>query len=99
MAKMNGAELTPDNNLPLNTDWAQRARCTEYAGKVDFFPRTGESAKEAKAICNLCEVKVQCLEYALQFPAMPGVWGGTSMRERRAIRHDRNRSDHTAATA
>ena len=41
-----------------------------------------------KAICGGCEVRGQCLEYALSLPWDEdwGLWGGISMHERRKMR-------------
>ncbi len=55
-----------------------------------FFPSQGETAKEekAKAICDGCEVELECLEYAL-INRSPGVCGGTSANERKGILRQR----------
>lgn len=54
-----------------------------------FFPDRGESLKPAKAVCDQCIVKDECLEFALTSGERFGVWGGTSERERRRIRRAR----------
>jgi WhiB family redox-sensing transcriptional regulator len=54
-----------------------------------FFPTQGEPTKEAKAVCAGCPVRTECLEYALANSERTGVWGGTSERERRALRRQR----------
>ena len=36
-------------------------------------------------VCTTCEVRVECLEYALEHRIDHGVWGGASERERRRI--------------
>lgn len=45
--------------------------------------------RQAIAICETCEVKNPCLEYALRFEAS-GVWGGTTEVEREFLRIKRN---------
>jgi len=56
-----------------------------------FFPlsETGPLARRqvsaAKAVCADCEVRRQCLTYALAASPIHGVWGGTSEEERRAL--------------
>lgn len=37
--------------------------------------------------CNLCQVKTQCLNYAMQIPAddLPGIYGGTTSQQRRDL--------------
>jgi WhiB family redox-sensing transcriptional regulator len=56
-----------------------------------FFPSRGIDADTPKAICAVCPVRVECLEYALEIAAPFGVWGGLSERERRRIRARRKR--------
>ncbi len=41
--------------------------------------------KEAKAICALCDVRVGCLEKALEDDKIVGIWGGMTTHERRVI--------------
>ena len=65
--------------------WAERAAC-RYADPETFFPEKGGSTKEAKRICAMCEVREECLSYALEHDERFGVWGGFSERERRALR-------------
>ncbi len=47
-----------------------------------FFPEAGGSGRDAKKICTRCEVRTECLEWALATDQRFGVWGGTSERER-----------------
>lgn len=51
-----------------------------------FFPEKGESTAAAKRTCLACDVRVECLQWALDTGERFGVWGGKSERERRAIR-------------
>jgi WhiB family redox-sensing transcriptional regulator len=51
-----------------------------------FFPENGGSTREAKRICTSCEVRSQCLEYALDHDERFGIWGGLSERERRRLK-------------
>src|SRR3712207_9119590 len=44
--------------------WQERALCAETDPEA-FFPEKGGSTREAKKICTGCEVKAECLEYAL----------------------------------
>jgi len=65
--------------------WMQQAAC---AGATDlFFPGIGDSfsARRARRICDVCCVRLQCLEYAVDHRIAFGVWGGTTPKERRAI--------------
>ena len=51
-----------------------------------FFPEKGGSTRDAKRICTTCDVRDQCLEYALQNDERFGIWGGLSERERRKLK-------------
>ena len=74
--------------IGLETDaqsWQEQALCAETDPEA-FFPEKGGSTREAKKICTGCEVKAQCLEYALSNDERFGIWGGLSERERRRLR-------------
>src|SRR6478736_5262185 len=74
--------------------WQERANCLGVDPDL-FFPERGASTKEAKAVCGGCEVKSECLEYALRHGEKFGIWGGMSERERRRFRTPGARSlDH-----
>lgn len=66
-------------------EWQGLARCVEVDPEI-FFPERGGSSKAARAVCNDCAVKQQCLLYALTNREQFGIWGGTSERERRRLR-------------
>jgi WhiB family redox-sensing transcriptional regulator len=55
-----------------------------------FHPNRGEDTAAAKAVCAECLSRVECLEYALANNEKVGIWGGTSERERRALRRELN---------
>ena len=65
--------------------WRLDALCAETDPEA-FFPEKGGSTREAKRICGRCEVKVECLEYALGHDERFGIWGGLSERERRKLK-------------
>ena len=50
------------------------------------LPREGCSTREAKRVCLTCDVRNECLEYALQNDERFGIWGGLSERERRKLK-------------
>src|SRR3712207_7347070 len=45
--------------------WQERALCAETDPEA-FFPEKGGSTREAKKICTGCEVRAECLEFALR---------------------------------
>lgn len=65
-------------------EWKQRALCMEVDPEL-FYPEKGSSTKSAKAMCQLCDVREDCLAYALEKQERFGVWGGLSDRERRRL--------------
>ncbi|MEX0833999.1 MAG: WhiB family transcriptional regulator [Actinomycetota bacterium] len=76
-------------------DWVHKAKCREEDPEL-FFPigTTGPAADQvdaAKAICMICPVRLDCLEWALATGQDAGVWGGMSEEERRALRRARRR--------
>ena len=65
--------------------WQERALCAQTDPEA-FFPEKGGSTREAKRVCQTCDVKAECLEYALANDERFGIWGGLSERERRKLR-------------
>lgn len=65
--------------------WTDGALCTQVDADL-WFPVQGASTKEARAICARCDVRLQCLEYALAHNERTGIWGGLTERQRRDLR-------------
>jgi WhiB family redox-sensing transcriptional regulator len=80
IAGLLGIGMEPDAE-----SWQEQALCAETDPEA-FFPEKGGSTREAKKICTGCEVKAECLEYALANDERFGIWGGLSERERRRLR-------------
>ena len=75
--------------------WHSQARCKDQEQDVFFGKEQDETsskrhrptltmseANRAKAICDRCPVRKQCLEFALINHEEYGVWGGTTGRDR-----------------
>ena len=77
------AALGDDNSGVLA--WQEQALCAQTDPEA-FFPEKGGSTREAKKICTGCEVRAECLEFALANDERFGIWGGLSERERRRLR-------------
>ena len=85
--------LTQSRSLSLTIErdtWREQSACRDTDPDL-FFPvgTTGpaiEQIENAKAVCRVCDVQKNCLEYALVTNQDSGIWGGTSEEERRAIR-------------
>ncbi|MGF0117778.1 WhiB family transcriptional regulator [Promicromonospora sp. Marseille-Q5078] len=65
--------------------WQERALCAQTDPEA-FFPEKGGSTREAKKVCTSCEVRAECLDYALANDERFGIWGGLSERERRKLK-------------
>ncbi len=66
-------------------DWHGQALCAQTDPEA-FFPEKGGSTRDAKKICTGCEVRAECLSYALANDERFGIWGGLSERERRRLK-------------
>ncbi|NRI65902.1 WhiB family transcriptional regulator [Rhodococcus sp. ACPA4] len=69
----------------IEDQWQERALCAQTDPEA-FFPEKGGSTREAKRICLGCEVRDECLDYALANDERFGIWGGLSERERRRLK-------------
>ena len=65
--------------------WQDQALCAETDPEA-FFPEKGGSTRAAKRVCRACEVRAECLEYALEHDERFGIFGGMSERERRQLK-------------
>lgn len=68
--------------------WQADAACREHP-EVTWFPKRGESSAPAKAVCERCLVRSECLAYGIEHEVSggaDGVWGGLSPRERLSLR-------------
>ena len=82
--------------------WQERAACRGMDALLFFGPddeaRPEREVREAKAkaICTLCPVRVQCLDYALRNSIRHGIWGGLNEEERARERRRRARRPDAA---
>jgi WhiB family redox-sensing transcriptional regulator len=70
-------------------DWRSRGACLSVDPEL-FFPLSSagpaaEQISQAKSVCTRCQVRSECLDFALATRQVHGVWGGTSEDERRRI--------------
>jgi WhiB family transcriptional regulator, redox-sensing transcriptional regulator len=72
-------------DLPEELAWQERALCAQTDPEA-FFPEKGGSTREAKRVCMSCDVRPECLSYALANDERFGIWGGLSERERRRVK-------------
>ena len=84
-------EIVPVAQVLVHSDdagekvWQDQALCAQTDPEA-FFPVMGGSAREAKRVCRSCEVRAECLDYAIEQDERFGVWGGMSERERRRLK-------------
>ena len=69
---------------PEDLSWQDRALCPETDPEA-FFPGKGEPAGPAKRVCQSCEVRAECLEYARRHGIRFGIWGGLTYEQRRRL--------------
>ncbi|MGJ9373665.1 WhiB family transcriptional regulator [Nesterenkonia sp. CF4.4] len=77
--------LVPTDEIEGELAWQADALCAQTDPEA-FFPEKGGSTRDAKKVCGACNVKQECLEYALGNDERFGIWGGLSERERRKLR-------------
>ncbi|MBI4101307.1 WhiB family transcriptional regulator [Candidatus Microgenomates bacterium] len=92
-AATNNSEYGPDDE-----SWKLEGACKDRPA-AEFFPANGEGVAKAKTLCKVCAVRTECLEYALAHGIEHGVWGGTSARERRRLRQQRQLGQTVMDTA
>jgi len=70
--------------------WRERAACLDLDTDIFFPVGEGEASQapieRAKAICAVCPVRAECLDFALRTRQESGVWGGMTEDERRRHR-------------
>ena len=78
-----------------DTAWMDLGACVTVGGDF-WFPEKGGNSSLAKAICRRrCEVRDECLEYALAHSAGTydvgrfGIWGGYSYEARQSMLRER----------
>jgi len=79
---VNTASIGLDLDVP---PWMGQALCAQVDQEI-FFPEKGGSTKQAKQVCTGCDVRLECLRYALDHDERYGIWGGLSERERRKVK-------------
>lgn len=76
--------------------WRDEALCATGEHDPDmWFPEGGDwrPALQARAICQFCPVRMQCMAEAMSMPPREcmGIWGGLGMNARLRIVKARNR--------
>lgn len=77
--------IRPAQGRPGLGEWVQQGRCAEVDPEL-WFPPNGHPDKHAKEVCAGCEVRAQCLAYAIEADEEHGIWGGLNRAERLRLR-------------
>jgi WhiB family redox-sensing transcriptional regulator len=72
----------------VTLEWMDMGLCRQ-ADPESFFPDMGGSSREAKQVCAACDVRAECLSYALTNDIRQGIWGGLSAHQRRRLEQQR----------
>jgi WhiB family redox-sensing transcriptional regulator len=73
--------------LAVRPAWMRLAACRGMETER-FFPASWDDVAhaEARAVCGGCQVRAECLDYALADTLCAGIWGGTTGLDRRQLR-------------
>jgi WhiB family redox-sensing transcriptional regulator len=71
-------------------DWRDNAACKNEPAHV-WFSDSPALIEVAKRICGTCEVRRDCLDYAIENREQHGVWGGEDLGGREKERKARRR--------
>ena len=89
------------SDMGTNEAWQAEAACRKIPVEL-FFPAVEHEADDAKAVCDACDVREPCLEFAITAGERFGVWGGLTPQERRSLvarRRARARAEAAAREA
>jgi WhiB family transcriptional regulator, redox-sensing transcriptional regulator len=82
-------------------NWRSAGACLSADPDL-FFPISSaglgkQQVARAKMICAGCQVRRECLEFALAHDQVYGIWGGTTPEDRQRERRRKRRAAATAA--
>lgn len=102
-----GFDGTPDDMADLLGDiderlrrpaWQRRAACRSL-DPATFYPTSAQGSATAKAVCEACPARSDCLAHALERPELDGIWGGMTPGERLPLQEaDEPRAARTRAS-
>ena len=83
------------------TDWRAHGACLSADPDL-FFPIStkglgDKQITQAKLICAECQVKRECLEFAMTHDLSYGIWGGSTPEDRQRERRRKRRAAAAAA--
>ena len=93
-------KVKPTINIKaIETSWVWQAQgaCRDMDSNLFYYedqergPAKETRIANAKAVCESCKVKKECLEFALQINEQHGIWGGLTPEERQSVKRRRQR--------
>jgi WhiB family transcriptional regulator, redox-sensing transcriptional regulator len=82
----------------MDLEWMRRAAC-HGQDPATFFPSDSLGVDAARRICHPCDVRRECLAYAMAEHLVHGVFGGCSERQRERMRRELEAVEGRAARA
>lgn len=68
------------------SEWMEKALCAQVDPDLFHPDKANPTSRKAKEVCFRCEVRSECLSWALENPAVGGILGGTTEKERFQIK-------------
>jgi WhiB family redox-sensing transcriptional regulator len=90
-------DLTTIDDLFGPPDWQRYGACRGENIET-FVPSVGGNFTKAAELCRACTVCQQCLDFAMADDDVIGLWGGTTVPERRAMRAGQGSAGAVAIT-
>ena len=81
-----------------DVSWQHRALCSQTDPEA-FFPEKGGSTRDAKRVCAQCEVREQCLKWAIEHDERFGIWGGFERTRGGVVTRRNTRNGHDVRRA
>jgi hypothetical protein len=75
--------------IPKEAEWRERGACRNIEDRNIFFSNKQNEIAEAKRLCSICPVQVECRAWCEQGSYLgydKGVWAGTTHKERQRER-------------
>lgn len=96
-ARTSGFQAPPEDD----PRWRNRMACSSEDPELFFPLGNGGPAlrqiEDAKTVCRRCDVREQCLRWALEGGQDAGIWGDMSEDERRALKRRQAKDRQHAA--
>lgn len=68
-------------------NWMQHANCKNMDTNLFFADDGHQYVDFALDVCYSCDVRTECLNYAMRHHIDDGLWGGLTPTQRRKLRH------------